>query len=107
MQGDSSIVERMTATNEYIIWREASITSFQAIAHFWPDEPVSPFSIYTSSDGKNWASSYPAMNRIAGDWLECVFTLSSLSMVNYVKIVWNDTSGQVWNPILGAVTITY
>ena len=83
------------------------MTSFQAIAYFWPDEPVSHFSIYTSSDGKHWALSHPAISRIGGDWLEYIYTLNELSNVNYVKMIWNNPRGQAWSPELGEVTITY
>jgi predicted double-glycine peptidase len=83
------------------------MTSFQAIAYFWPNEPVSHFSIYTSLDGRNWTLSDPTINSISGNWLEYIYTLNGLSNVNYVKIVWDNTSGQPWNPNLGEVTLTY
>src|SRR5260221_12788246 len=83
------------------------ITYLQATAYFWPSEPVSHFSIYTSSDGRNWSRSHPAISSIYSNWLEYIYTLSGLSQVNYVKMVWNNTSGRVWNPELGEVTITY
>jgi len=107
MNGDPSRVMRTTATDESITWRRANMTSFQATAYFWPSEPVSHFSIYTSSDGRNWSRSHPAISSIYSNWLEYIYTLSGLSQVNYVKMVWNNTSGRVWNPELGEVTITY
>ena len=107
MKGDPSRVMRTTATNESITWRRANMTSFQATAYFWPSEPVSHFSIYTSSDGRNWSRSHPAISSIYSNWLEYIYTLSGLSKVNYVKMVWNNTSGRVWDPELGEVTITY
>jgi len=107
MNGDPSRVMRTTATNENITWRRANMTSFQVTAYFWPSEPVSHFSIYTSSDGRIWTRSHPAISSIYSNWLEYIYTLNGLSKVNYVKMVWNNTSGQVWNPELGEVTITY
>lgn len=107
MNNDPSRVIRTTATNEYIIWRQDGMISFQAITYFWTGEQVSHFSFYTSSDGKNWTFSQPAINSIYGNWFIYVYTLNDLSGINYVKIVWNNTSGQAWDPELGEVTITY
>lgn len=107
MDGDPSRAIRTTATNEWIIWRQASMTSFQAIAYFWPNEPVSHFSIYTSSDGRNWTHTDPIISSFHSDWLKYVYTLNGLSGVNYVLMMWNNTGGHEWNPELGGVTITY
>ncbi len=107
MHGDPSRAIRTTATNEYITWRQVRMRSFQAITYFGPYESVSHFSIYTSADGRNWKLSHPAISRIEGDWLEYIYTLNGLSNVNYVKMMWNNTSGHEWNPELGEVTITY
>ncbi len=107
MHGDPSCAIRTTATNEYITWRQVSMSSFQAITYFWPSEPVSHFSIYISADGRNWTLSHTIISSIEGDWLEYIYTLNGLSNVNYVKIMWNNTGGHAWNPHLGEVTITY
>jgi hypothetical protein len=107
MNGDPSGAVRTTATDEFITWKQDGMKSFQAVAYFWPGEPVSHFSIYTSSDGRIWTLSHPAISSIYGDWLEYIYTLNGLSNVNYVKMVWNNTSGQAWSPELGEVTITY
>ena len=105
--GDSSRVIRTSSSNEYIIWKQPGMTSFQAIAYFWPEEAVKHFSIYTSSDGRNWTLTSPVINSIGSNWLEYIYTLNGLSTANYVKIVWNNLSGQIWNPNLGEVTIAY
>jgi hypothetical protein len=105
--GDTSRAIRATATREYITWKQERMTSFQAIAYFWPGEPVSHFSIYTSANGRNWILSHPVISSIGGNWLEYIYSLNGLSNVNYVKMVWNNTSGQPWNPNLGEVSLTY
>jgi hypothetical protein len=107
MSGDSSRLIRTTATHEFIIWKQTNMISFQAIAYFWPSEPVSPFSFYISVDGTNWTSVTPGEVPIYGDWQEDIYTLQGLSNVNYVKMVWNNTNGQPWNPNLGAVSVLY
>lgn len=107
MDGDPSRVIRTTATHESIVWKQPQMASFQAIAYFWPNELVSHFSIYTSQDGGHWTLAHPAIGNIESDWLEYVYTVHGLSNVNYVKMVWNNTSGHVWNPELGEVSITY
>ncbi|HKF37862.1 MAG TPA: hypothetical protein VKB35_13290 [Ktedonobacteraceae bacterium] len=107
MNGDPSRVMRTTATHESIIWRQAHMTSFQAIAYLWPSEAVSHFSIDTSSDGKIWRRSHPVISSIYSNWLEYIYTLNGLSKVNYVRMVWNNSGGRVWDPELGEVAITY
>ena len=107
MRGDTSRAVRVTSTHEFIIWKQARMVSFQAIAYFWPGEPVSHFSLYTSSDGWKWTPSHPAITNLGGNWIEYVYTLNGLSGVNYVKMVWNNTEGHSWNPNLGEVTISY
>lgn len=105
--GDTSRAIRSTATHEYIIWKQDGMRSFQAIAYFWSGEPMSHFSFYTSSDNRNWVLSHPTISILGGNWIECVYTLNDLSNVNYVKLVWNNTRGQPWNPNLGEISIIY
>src|SRR5260370_7105235 len=98
MNGDPSRVMRTTATDESITWRRANMASFQATAYFWPSEPVSHFSIYTSSDGRNWSRSHPVISSIYSNWLEYIYPLSGLSKVNYPKFVLNTPTSRTTNP---------
>lgn len=107
MRGDASRVIRTTATHEFITWKQANIVSFQAIAYFWPEEPASNISFYTSQDGKNWIAVTPQVVNMYGNWQQYIYTLQGLSGVNYVKEVWNNLNGQYWNPNLGAVNVLY
>ena len=107
LSGDTSRAVRTTATHEFVTWKQANLVSFQAISYFWPAEPISAFSIYTSVDGINWTAATPQIVSIYGDWPEYIYTLQRLSGVNYVKMVWNNLTGKVWNPQLGAVSILY
>lgn len=107
MHGDPSRAYRTQADNEWITWRQTGMTSFQAIAYFWPDESISGFSLYTSSNGVVWTLSSPTISVFHSDWVTCIYTLNGLSGVSYVKMMWNNLGGQAWNPELGEVTITY
>ncbi len=107
INGDSPHVLRTTSTREFIIWKQSHITAFQVSAYFWSQEPVSPFSIYTSSDGVTWSVAKPQIISINRDWEPYVYTLQRLSDVNYVKVQWNNTTGHAWNPALGTVSILY
>ena len=81
--------------------------SFQAIAYFWPGELISHFSIYTSADGSGWARAQPQITEIYGKWFEYIYTLNGLTQVNYIRMIWNNTGGEPWNPSLGAISILY
>jgi hypothetical protein len=132
MLGDTSRVVRLTATHEFIIWKQTNMVSFQAVSYFWPREPVSSFSFYTSVDGTHWTAITPQVVSLQINWQEYIYTLQGLSGVNnvkshilmahlggdtntsqgssgvnYVKVVWNNITGQYWNPNLGTVTILY
>ena len=60
-----------------------------------------------ASDGTNWTAAVSGVANLYGDWLECIYTLQGLTGVNYVQVVWNNTTGYAWNPNLGDVTILY
>lgn len=107
MLGDPSRVMRTTSTQEFITWKRENMESFQAISYFWPREPVSSFSFYTSANGNNWSVATPQIISIGTDWQQYIYTLPDLSGVNYVKIVWNNIGGTYWNPNLGEVSILF
>ncbi len=107
MRGDTSRIMRTSATHQFVIWRQTNIQSFQAIVYYWPGEPISPLSFYTSSDGTNWTAAVSGVAYVYSGWLECINTLQGLTGVNYVKVVWNNTTGYAWNPNLGDVIILY
>ncbi len=105
LKGHTSAAKRTTPTNEWIIWKVNALKSFQASSYFWPSEPVSHLSIFTSSDGKSWQLTNPAIYKIKNDWTEYIYTLNSLSGVNYIKVQWNNTGGQSWSPVLSTVSL--
>ncbi len=105
-EGDSSRLMRGTATNEEVIWKQAGMTRFEAVAFFWPGETVSPFSFFTSSDGANWTAVNPVVSGSSANWNKSVYSLGNLSNANYLKLRWNNTEGQFWSPQISKMTIT-
>ena len=109
MDSDTSRARRTgAATNEEIVWYESGIKSFEMFAYYWPGEPVSHFSFYVSPDGTNWTSVAPIVSGGTGDWIRYRYLLDDLRSYNasYVKVRWNNTSGEIWSPQIGKVFIS-
>jgi hypothetical protein len=108
--GDTSRARRAGAsTGEEIVWQRAAASSFEMKGYFWPNEPVSDFTISTSSDGTSWQSATPAITQTPGAngaWTLRQYALSNLTGVNYVKVRWNNLQGQSWSPQVGTVNLT-
>ena len=104
--GDTSRAKRTTASNEEIVWKQAGLTSFQITTYFWPNEAVSPFSFYISSDGTNWTQVNPGAATNSGNWQQIVYSLSNLTNASYLKVRWNNTGGQYWSPQISKVVIS-
>jgi hypothetical protein len=106
--GDTSRAARNGVTsNEEIVWKATDSKSFEAITYFWNSEAVSDFSTFTSSDGSNWTQVTPTITNNGGNWSQRVYKLNNLSNTNYVKMRWNNTSGQSWSPQIAKITIQY
>ncbi len=107
LRGDTSSVQRTSATEQWISWKRPGLHAFQALSYFWPSEPVDHFALYTSPDGTNWTLAHPQIHELRGDWTGYIYTLDALTNTNYVKIVWHNLKGQPWSPQLAQVVLTY
>ncbi|WP_159888662.1 hypothetical protein [Paenibacillus puerhi] len=108
LDGDTSRAMRLASTNEEIVWNQVGMKTFQAVTYF-VEEPISPFDLYTSMDGVNWRMENPliTMEKAGSNWTKYTYTLSNLTAVNYVKVRWNNTTGNSWSPQIGKVIMNY
>ncbi len=104
-EGDTSRAYRSQTTNEEIVWKQAGMKSVAVEVYFWPNAPVVPLALFTSADEKSFEEVIPQISGGVGNWFHFTYTLTNLSDVNYLKIRWNNTEGQFWNPQIGRVVI--
>ncbi len=107
--GDTSRAYRWSvssSSNDYIIWHLPGMKTVSAVTYFWPSEPVSNFTIYTSDDSFSWTQANPTITVTDSNWLQYVYTVNGLWNASYVKIVWGNHSGQSWSPQIGQVWIS-
>ncbi len=105
---DTALAYRNSNLHDMIIWHLSGVNTVQILTYFWQTEAISPFSMYTSSDNKTWTQVTPAISQgPAGTeaWQGYEYTLNRLSGVNYVKIVWNNISGNSWSPQISQATL--
>lgn len=100
--GDTSRVKRTGPGPEYVVWHVDDLAAMTVRTYFWPDEPVSHFSFQTSGDGSTWVDATPSISGGTGNWRRFDYTLADLHGVSYVKVIWNNPTGQVWSPQLAA-----
>ncbi len=107
-EGDTSRVYRTAAvpSPEEIVYHRMGIIRFEATVWFWPEEPVSHCSLFTSADGSSWAEVDASIAGGAGDWRRFTYVLNDLTGCNYVKIRYNNLAGKPWSPGIGQVRIT-
>ena len=87
------------------MWKLPGMTAATATGYFWPDEPVSDFSFATSADGRTWTPAQPETVAVPGNWIRHDYTLTGLRGANYLRITWNNATGQPWTPQLSRVAL--
>ncbi|GHO46903.1 hypothetical protein [Ktedonospora formicarum] len=107
-EGDTSLLARWNnaKTHEEITWHLQGMTSFQAVTYFWPQEPISHFSIYISADAINWSEVSPTITGGKGNWTRYDYHVKGLTGVNFIKMRWNNITGQAWSPQISSVTLS-
>lgn len=102
---------RSSQEAEWITYSFPDMSSASITTYFWPGEAISNFKFYTSSDNSAWTEVTPAITTVASTmpyWHRVVYSISSMTPgVNYLKVFWQNLSGQPWSPQLGAVSITH
>ncbi len=107
--GDTSRAYRFSikpGTNDEIVWNVPAMAFFTATSYFWPHEPISPYTLYTSADGTNWTQVTPTITSSGTNWLQYTYAVSTAAPVNFIKIRWGNLTGMSWSPQLGQVSIS-
>lgn len=108
--GDAGRIGRYTATQEWVSYELKNKFNMKAIAYYWDKEAISHFKFFVSSDNTTWDEIIPKItveNPAQTDyWYKVTYTKNDLpSSAKYLKIQWENTSGNPWTPQLGEVQI--
>ncbi len=109
--GDYTISQRLSKTEEYIVyelpyWKTARIT-----AYFYNGEEIGHFIISASTDGETFEEIIPEAEIISeeGKWHKVVYSFEKpVKTQKYIKIAWNDytqTSLTNWGQALGSIEV--
>ncbi|OAS23056.1 hypothetical protein A8708_23135 [Paenibacillus oryzisoli] len=107
--GDTSRLIRKTITNEYLIYKaqpNKDITGFTARAWFRPQDGVTDFAFYTSTDNVTYTAFTPTKTGGIENYKEINYSGMLPTGTQYLKIVYMMNGAYNWNPQLGEVTLT-
>ncbi len=105
-EGDTSRLKRDADDgNESVTWTYDDISGVDITAFAWPDQPTTPLTLEVSTDGLTWRGTEAEVLGGAGNWRKFTYRLRDLTNVNYVRVSWPNTGGEVWTPQLSQAQI--
>jgi hypothetical protein len=108
-EGDTSRASRHTSQADEIVWHAPGMRSFEMVTYFWPSEKQSHFTVQVSTDANTWtdAANDTVLVGGSGNWVKWTYSLQNLQAVDYVRVVWNNLTGQHFSPQIGTVRIVH
>lgn len=107
--GDGARISRSQAAAEWVTYAVNGQGSAAFTTYFWAGEAISHFSFFTSTDGANWSPATPDIQIIQATnpyWHKVTYNLSIPgSTIKYIKVQWQNLTGQSWSPQLGQVEL--
>lgn len=102
MHGFETAMRRDRETGDaWVVFEIPYMSEFHAKSLHFPSD-VAPMKFEFSKDGKSWTKAEPNVNETPEDgrWTAIDYSLSGISGVRYIKVVWGDEKNlqQWWNP---------
>ncbi len=102
---DFSFIQRTSLSAEWLVYKIPSGNTVTVSTYFWDGDALSHFNFYLSEDGETFYQVKPTVKihpKIDGKWLTIDYKIKNPDS-SYIKIEFQNLSGNSWNPALRSV----